>query len=267
LHSDIIGQFLQKNILMKKVFISTVILLITVISVSAQTGSKTAAKPAAQTAAKPKPPVMKNLMDSFSYAAGINVATNMKAQGINKLNIPLMLRALNDIYNNATPALTTEVANTCLQKQMQVFSVEQSAAEKTKGLTFLANNKKRKEVTTLPDGLQYEVISSGDVNGVHPKPVDTVVVNYIGTSVDGIEFDNSYKRGQPAAFPLMGVIKGWVEILQLMKPGDHWKVYIPTELGYDSAGYGNSIPPNAALVFDMTLVEIRPAVETPKTGQ
>jgi FKBP-type peptidyl-prolyl cis-trans isomerase FklB len=152
---------------------------------------------------------------------------------------------------------------------MQLFAGEQNAAEKARGVVFLEVNKARKEVITLPDGLQYEIIKNGDVNGVHPKAVDTVEVNYIGTLVDGKEFDNSYKKGQVAAFPLSNVIKGWTEILQLMKPGDHWKVYIPTELGFDVNGSGETIPPNAALIFDIVLEKIRPAVavETPKNGQ
>ena len=250
---------------MKKVIISSVILCFTVLSISAQTGSKKAAKPAVKT----KGIILKNLNDSFSYAAGFNVATNMKAQGISKVNIALMQKAIDDVYKNVTPLLTAEEGNNCMQKQMQLFTAEQGAAEKAKGEAFLAENKKRKEVITLPDGLQYEVIKNGDVNGEHPKPIDTVEVNYIGTLIDGKEVDNSFKRGQAAAFPLSNVIRGWTEIIQLMKPGDHWKVYIPTELAYDVSGNGNAIPPNAALIFEIILEKIRPlkAAETPKNGQ
>jgi FKBP-type peptidyl-prolyl cis-trans isomerase FklB len=238
-----------------------------VIYVSAQTGTKAPAKKPAKAAVKPKAPVMKNLLDSFSYAAGFNVATNMKAQKISKVNVAIMLKAIDDVFKNIDPVLTPEVANTCLQKQLDLFSAEQSAEEKAKGVAFLENNKKRKEVITLPDGLQYEVIKNGDANGVHPKTVDTVEVNYIAMLVNGTEVDNSYKKGAPAAFPLMGVIKGWTEILQLMKPGDHWKVYVPTELAYDVYGNGKAVPPNAAMAFEMVLESIRPFVETPKTGQ
>lgn len=254
---------------MKKVLISSVALCVFMAHVSAQTGTKTkpVKKPAAKTATLTKAAPMKSLLDSFSYAAGINVATNMKSQGISKLNVAQMMKAIDDIYKNTTPALTTEVANTCLQKQLQVFSEEQGAVEKAKGEAFLAENRKRKEVITLPDGLQYEVIKSGDVNGMHPKTVDTVVVNYIAALIDGKEVDNSYKKGQPAAFPVTGVIKGWIEILQLMKPGDHWKVYVPSELCYGAGGNGSSIPPYSAMVFDMQLEGIRPAIEAPKTGQ
>ena len=113
----------------------------------------------------------------------------------------------------------------------------------------------------MPSGLQYEVVKNGNANSPTAKPVDTVVVNYAGTLTDGTEFDNSFKRGEPAAFPVMGVIKGWVEILQLMRTGDHWKVFIPSELAYGAAGAGQSIPPNAVLVFDIVLEAIRPAVK------
>jgi len=254
---------------MKSVFISSVVLCLVITHVSAQTGTKPVSKTAVKSTVKPKAPVMKNLLDSFSYAAGINVATNMKNQGISKLNVSLMLKAIDDIYKNSTPALSSESANNCLQKQLQVFSAEQGAAEKAKGEAFLEANKKRKEVITLPDGLQYEVIKNGDANGIRPKMVDTAVVNYIAALINGTEVDNSYKKGQPAAFPLTGVIKGWTEILQLMKPGDHWKVYVPSELAYGAGGNGSSIPPNAAMVFEIVLESVRPVpvVETPKNGQ
>ena len=152
-----------------------------------------------------------------------------------------------------------------MQKQLALFASEQGAAEKAKGTAFLDANKKRKEVITLPDGLQYEIIKSGDANGVHPKMVDTVEVNYIGTLIDGKEFDNSFKKGQPYATALTSVIKGWTEILQLMKPGDHWKVYIPNELAYgDNPPPGAPIAPGDALVFEIMLEGIKPAAEKPK---
>ncbi len=253
---------------MKKVFISSVIVLAAMMSVSAQSGKKPAKKPATKTAVKPQTPVLKNLLDSFSYAAGYNVATNMKAQGITRLNIELMQKGLDDVFKNNSPALTVEASNECMQKQLGIFAAEKTEADKSGGIAFLEANKKRKGVITLPSGLQYEVIKSGDVNGPLPKIVDTVEVNYIGTLIDGKEFDNSYKRGQPYATSLTRVVKGWTEILQLMRVGDQWKVYIPSELAYEGNGAaGGAIPPYAVLVFDMTLEKIRPAVETPKSGQ
>ena len=193
---------------MKKVLISLMVLLTAVISVSAQSGKKPAAKTTTKATAKVTTPVLKNLLDSFSYAAGFNVATNMKAQGINKINIAIMQKGIDDVYKNNPPALTPELGNNCMQKQLAIFASEQGAAEKAKGIAFLEANKKRKEVITLPDGLQYEIIKNGDANGVHPTLVDTVVVNYIGSLIDGKEFDNSFKKGQPYATALTTVIKG-----------------------------------------------------------
>lgn len=250
---------------MKKVLLSTTVLFFSVLMLSAQNNpKKSTPKPVAKTTA----PVLKNLLDSFSYAAGINIATNMKAQGISNLNKAIMQKAIEDVFNNKPQLLTAEVNNNCIQRQMEIFTVEKNEAEKARGIAFLEANKKRNGVITLPDGLQYEVLKNGDANAASPKPVDTVVVNYIGRLVDGSEFNNSYKGGQPAVFTVGGVIKGWSEILQLMKPGDLWKVFIPAELAYGAAGNGQVIPPNAALVFEILLETVRPVLvtEAPKNN-
>lgn len=239
-----------------------IVLCVAGLSVSAQSGAKPKAKPATKSPA----PVMKNLLDSFSYAAGVNVATNMKAQGITSLNAAAMQKGIEDVFKNSKQLLSPEASNSCMQRQLSIFSAVKDAEAIEKGNAFLANNKKRNGVITLPDGLQYEIIKSGDVNGIHPKLVDTVEVNYLVGTIDGNEVENSFKSGQPAAFPLGGVIKGWVEILQLMKPGDHWKVVVPSELAYGASGNGNAIPPNSVLVFEIALEKIRPAVEAPKNN-
>ena len=127
-------------------------------------------------------------------------------------------------------------------------------------MDFLEANKKRKEVITLPSGLQYEVIKNGDANSPTAKGVDTVVVNYRVALFNGEDIENSFKSGQPAIFPVMGVIKGWIEVLQLMRKGDHWKVYVPSELAYGGAGNGPSIPPHSTLKFEISLEDIRPFV-------
>ncbi len=195
-----------------------------------------------------KPPVVKsgfkNLLDSFSYAAGYNVASNMKSQNISKINAAIMQKAVEDVYKGKQPQLSTEQMNASLQKQLDVFAKSGAAAEIAKGVAFLETNKKRKEVTTLPSGLQYEVIKKSDSLTVLPRLIDTVVVNYVGTLIDGREFDNSYKRGQPATMLVTNFIKGWIEILQLMTKGDKWKVYVPTELAYNlNPRDPNQIPP------------------------
>ncbi len=227
-----------------------------VIGVSAQKTTK----PAAKASVKTTTPVLKNLLDSFSYAAGFNVATNMKAQGINKVNTVLMQKGLDDVFKNNKPVLTAEVSNNCMQKQLAIFAAEKSDVEKAKGVAFLETNKKRKEVITLPSGLQYEVIKNGDAGSSTAKAVDTVVVNYKVALFNGEDIENSFKSGQPAVFPVTGVIKGWIEVLQLMRKGDHWKVYVPSELAYGAAGNGAAIPPHSTLKFEMLLEDIRPFV-------
>lgn len=222
----------------------------------AQKGGKAPAK-------TPATPI-KSLLDSFSYAAGINVARNMKDQGITQLNTAMMAKALDDVFKNKPMAMPEESIQGSLNRQLQVFAQAKTDAQKAQGLAFLQNNKKDKDVIVLPDGLQYKVIKMGDSVANKPKAYDTVVVNYIGTLIDGKEFDNSYKRGQPAVFGVKQVIPGWTEILQLMPVGSHWKVFIPTELGYGERGSSNgSVPPYATMIFDIVLEGIKPAANPP----
>lgn len=226
------------------------------VNVSFAQGKKTQDKKSAETAKFE----LKNGIDSFSYAAGISIGENMKDQDIKGLNLEAMFKAFEDVFTNKPTLLTKEQANMTLQEKLQEFAKKKGDVEKAKCQSFLDNNKKRPGVISLPNGLQYEIITAGEANGMKPTPADTVVVDYIGTLIDGKEFDNSVKRGEPATFPLGGVIRGWTEILQLMTKGAHWKVYIPSELGYGERGAGGAIPPNAALIFEITLREIKPAV-------
>jgi FKBP-type peptidyl-prolyl cis-trans isomerase FklB len=254
-------QLFIKSSLMKKVLLSSLFFLAAAVSVSAQknTKAKPASKPVATKVNTAPTRDFRNLLDSFSYAAGYNVATNMQAQGITTVNTALMLQGLEDGFKKKQAIMNADQLNSCMQNQLNVFNAAKDEAEKGKGQAFLDSNKKRKEVITLPSGLQYEVLKSGDINSASPKVIDTVVVHYVGKLIDGTEFDNSLKRNEPAAFPVNGVIKGWIEILQLMHINDHWKVYIPSELAYGTAGAGGAIPPNAVLVFDIILEDIRPA--------
>ena len=246
---------------MKKVLLGSVVLLMVTCTVTAQNGTKPATKPVAKTPAKTTAaPKFKNLIDSFSYAAGFNVATNMQVQGINQLNTAMMTMGVEDVFKKRDPKLTQDLINSCMQRQLDIFAAEKAKADKQKGIAFLEANKKRKEVITTPSGLQYEVIKNGDANSPTAKGVDTVVVNYRVALFDGEDIENSFKSGQPAIFPVMGVIKGWIEVLQLMRKGDHWKVYVPSELAYGGAGNGPSIPPHSTLKFEISLEDIRPAV-------
>ncbi len=191
--------------------------------------------------------------DSLSYAMGVQTAEYYKMQGAENINIDMVKKAYEDVYNNKTLLITPEECNTTIQKKLQEFMMNKSNAEKQASAKFLEENKKRPGVVTLPSGLQYEIITKG--TGAIPVATDTVKTNYIGTLIDGKEFDNSYKRGEPIEIPVTGVIRGWVEALQLMPVGSKWKLYIPSELGYGDHGAG-TIPGGAALVFTIELLDI-----------
>jgi FKBP-type peptidyl-prolyl cis-trans isomerase FklB len=208
---------------------------------------------------------LQNGLDSLSYAMGVSMAGFFKSKGFDKVNPAVMSKAIADIFNNATPTLTVAQADQIIQTKMkslqdrlQAAAKEKVDAEKERARVFLEANGKRAGVITLSNGLQYEVLSSGDKEGASPKLTDTVVAHYAGTLIDGKEFDNSYKRNAPLRIPVMGVIRGWTEILQLMRKGDKWKVYIPSDLGYGDRGAGGAIPGGAALIFEMELIDINP---------
>lgn len=244
---------------MKKVL--ALMLAVSIFFYSTAQKVKVVAKPAVAKTAVAKG-VFKNLIDSFSYAAGYNVANNMKAQKISRINPVIMQKAIDDVYKGKQPLLTMEQMNACMQRQINDFSKAATDAEITRGVVFLETNKKRKDVITLPSGLQYEIIkSASDSSVIKPKLIDTVVVNYAGTLIDGHEFESSYKRGLPAKFQVSGVIRGWMEILQLMRVGDKWRIFVPTVLAYYlNPRDPNQIPPGAALIFEISLEEIIPAI-------
>lgn len=204
-------------------------------------------------------PVLKNSMDSFSYAAGFNIASSMKQQGITEINAAMVQKAMDDVFKQRKTLLTEEQCGMTLQQKLQEFAQKKLGEEKAKGTAFQEANKKKPGVTVLPNGLQYEIMKQGD-NGLKPKAEDTVVVHYTGTLINGKKFDSSVDRGEPATFPLNGVIRGWTEILQLMSKGSKWKVVIPSELGYGERGAGGDIGPNATLIFEIELLDIKPAV-------
>ncbi|HML59024.1 MAG TPA: FKBP-type peptidyl-prolyl cis-trans isomerase [Ferruginibacter sp.] len=206
-------------------------------------------------------PQMKNAVDSFSYALGMNVAQSVKDQGVHEINLALLSRAFEDVLKGEAGAMTSEQAIQVLQSEMQRQTQARVAAEKSKGIKFLEENKKRQGVIVLPNGLQYEIMEAGNPDGPKPSATDVVKVDYVGTFIDGKEFDGSIKRGQPAEFPVNGVISGWTQILQMMPVGATWKVYIPSDLAYGDRGAGNSIPPGATLIFTITLHEIKPKAE------
>lgn len=195
-------------------------------------------------------PVLKTENDSMSYAIGLSVANFYKQQGI-KLNTTLVTKALNDVTSNKKPLLTEDQANLVFM----CHSNPQICINVKEGEKFLAENKKNKNVKVTPSGLQYEVLTQG--TGVRPSSAsDTVTVNYVGTLTNGTEFDNSYKRGQPATFALDRVIKGWTEGLQLMAVGSKYKFYIPYQLGYGLNDM-QTIPAGSVLVFEVELLDVK----------
>jgi FKBP-type peptidyl-prolyl cis-trans isomerase FklB len=193
-------------------------------------------------------------IDSLSYSIGVQVAEYYKTQGVEKVNAEYVKKAFNDVFNKKILTISEEEANMNIQKKLQEFMANKINADKEAGTKFLEDNKKRPGVITLPSGLQYEILTKG--TGPIPKATDTVKANYLGTLIDGKEFDNSYKRGEPITIPVTGVIKGWVEALEMMPVGSKWRLFIPSDLGYGDRGAGGVIPGGAALIFDIELLEI-----------
>lgn len=197
---------------------------------------------------------LKTQTDSVSYSLGIMIAQNLKSQGITELNAGLLVQALQDGMAGKTPLITQQDASKCFNTFSSAQRAKQGEATKMECQKFLDANAKRPGVVTTASGLQYEVMKEGE--GVSPKPTDKVTVHYHGTLIDGTVFDSSVQRGQPATFPVNGVIAGWVEALQLMKVGSKYKLFIPYNLAYGERGSGPTIKPYAALVFEVELLGI-----------
>ncbi len=193
-------------------------------------------------------------MDKISYALGLSMANNLKASGFENLNMDEFMKAVSEVYNQQPTSMTSEEAKNLLNNYFAELQQKADEQNKKKGEAFLSENKKRAEVTTTASGLQYEIIKQG--NGAKPSETDTVRCHYEGRLIEGRVFDSSYKRNQPADFPVNQVISGWVEALQLMPVGSKWRLFIPSELAYGVHGAGDVIGPNEALIFDVELLEI-----------
>ena len=212
--------------------------------------------------------VLKNQKDKVSYSIGLNIGRNL-ANDLKKQSIDIdpniLAKGIQDALAGAKPLLTDqEIQETMVafQKEMMAKLEEMAKKNKADGEAFLAENKKKEGVKTLPSGLQYKVIKAG--TGKKPKADDTVTANYRGTLIDGTEFDSSYKRGQPATFPVSGVIPGWTEALQLMEEGAKWQLFIPSSLAYGERGTGGLVGPNAILIFEVELVSIKEKTQESK---
>jgi FKBP-type peptidyl-prolyl cis-trans isomerase FklB len=242
---------------MKKVFLVLVSTSLIGGAMAQQQKAKTTAKPAAKsTAAKPASKstvVMKNALDSVSYAIGLNVAQFYKQQGIDNINTTCVQKGMADALAGK-PALTEDQMNAAVGMYMQKLRSKKAEANKVAGAAFLAANSKKPGVVTLPSGLQYQIITQG--TGPKPSINDKVKCHYHGTLIDGTVFDSSVDRGQPVDFPVGGVIKGWVEALQLMPVGSKWKLFIPSDLAYGDREAGAKIGPGSTLIFDVELLSI-----------
>jgi FKBP-type peptidyl-prolyl cis-trans isomerase len=217
--------------------------------------------------------VLKTAKQKRSYAIGADIGKKvggqLKAQSV-ELDPAMVARGMRDALSGAKSAMTDEEIRatltelrTQLQQKQAAVAQEASAKNKQEGEAFLAANKGKEGVVTLPSGLQYKVLKQGE--GKKPSATDTVQCNYRGTLIDGTEFDSSAKHGgAPATFPVNGVIKGWTEALQLMPVGSKYQLFIPSDLAYGDRGMGGSIGPGATLIFEVELVSIQEKAEKPE---
>jgi len=219
-----------------------------------------AAKRPATSAKTAAPLTLKTPKDKFSYALGMKMGANLHKQAV-PVDANILARGLKDGLAGTKTLLTDEEAQAAivevqndLRKKVQEKMQVEGAANKKEGESFLAANKAKEGVVTLPSGLQYKILKEG--TGPKPTATDSVVCNYRGTLINGTEFDSSYKRGQPATFPVTGVIKGWTEALQLMPVGSKWQLFIPSDLAYGERGPAPEIGSNATLVFEVELLSI-----------
>ena len=200
-------------------------------------------------------------MDKVSYALGLGIGRQLSDMGAQELNIDDFAQAIRDVIAGRELAIDNREAQQIVQDFFQAQEKKQRAANaakhqalKAEGEKYLAENAQKEGVITLPSGLQYQVLREG--NGKTPKATDSVRCHYEGMLIDGTLFDSSIQRGEPATFPLNAVIAGWTEGLQLMQEGAKFRFFIPYQLGYGERGAGGSIPPFAALVFDVELLEV-----------
>ena len=193
-------------------------------------------------------------MDKISYALGLSIANNFLSSGINKLDIETFAKAIDDVLNQKQTSMNYDEAKNVINEYFTKLQDEKLTINLKAGQEFLAINKNRPGVVTLPSGLQYEIIKEG--HGKIPAATDQVKCHYHGTLIDGTVFDSSVQRGTPATFGVNQVIKGWVEALQLMPVGSKWKLFIPSDLAYGAQGAGQSIEPNSTLVFEVEVLDI-----------
>ncbi len=205
--------------------------------------------------AKPATPVLKNGLDSFSYAMGLSLGNFCNKQQIGELNTTMILKGVSDGRANSKPLMSEQEMTTVINNYLGQQSAKKAIVNKEAGEKFLSANSKKAGVITLPSGLQYEVLKTG-TDTTHPKINEKVRCHYVGSLIDGTVFESSVSRGQPAEFAVTQVIKGWIEALQLMTVGSKWRLFIPSNLAYGDASRGSSIPGGSTLIFDLELLAI-----------
>lgn len=205
---------------------------------------------------------MKTTKEKVSYCIGLETGRNLKQQFAD-MDFELLLQGFQDAISGNNPELNQEEVQSILMALRQQVEAQQrqyfarvSEENKRRSESFLAENKDKDGIVALPSGLQYKVLSASQQSGPTPTPLDVVKVHYRGSFIDGRVFDSSYQRGQPHVFPLNRVIAGWTEVLQKMKVGDKWQVFIPPYLAYGENGFGQEIGPNMALIFELELLGI-----------
>lgn len=237
-----------------------VLLLAVTVGIASVAQTKPASRPQSPQNLKPQPsaktnlPVLKTGIDSMSYAIGILDAGFFKQQGIDTLNYEVLKQAIQAVIEGDTTLIDPDMANNILRQKLQEAAVRKVQPTIDEGRAFMAENGKRAEVTTMPNGMQYEVLKMGE--GPKPTAANIVKVHYVGTLINGTKFDSSRDRGEPAQFPLSGVIRGWTEGVPQMPVGSIFKFYIPYDLAYGLQGSPPKIPGGSALVFEIELLDI-----------
>jgi FKBP-type peptidyl-prolyl cis-trans isomerase FklB len=193
-------------------------------------------------------------VEKFSYSIGLSVASNLIGSGIKTIDAEAFNMAIEDAYEGKMPKISADEANQIIQEYISKVQDKEKDANLNAGKEYLEENKKLQHIEELPSGMQFEVMVQGD--GELPSASDNVKCHYHGTLIDGTVFDSSVQRGEPAQFPVNGVIQGWQEALQLMPVGSKWKLFIPPHLAYGENGAGGVIGPNATLIFEVELLEI-----------
>lgn len=204
---------------------------------------------------------LKNDKQKFSYTVGFQLGQNLKRQNLD-VDSKIVAQGMQNALSGSAPKLSPDEMRASIEAYQKKEQGKTEALAKKNleaSQAFLEANKKKPGVVALPSGLQYKIVTEG--KGQQPKATDTVVAHYRGTLINGKEFDSSYKRNEPATFPVAGVIKGWQEVLPLMKEGAKWQIYIPPELAYGAQGAGGAIGPNEALIFDIELLSVKKDAE------